>query len=114
METFSKSLALSAGNSRVTGEFSSQRPVTRSFAVLFDLRLNKRLSKQWDAGDLRRHHARCGVTVMYALCERQWHHQPNVWFCLLMLNYNFRNNSLVYALYLISFLKTIVSIDSYQ
>ena len=30
----------------VTGEFSSQRPVTRSFDVFFDLRLNKRLSKQ--------------------------------------------------------------------
>ena len=28
------------------GEFPSQRPVTRSFVVFFDLRLNKRLSKQ--------------------------------------------------------------------
>ena len=28
------------------GEFSAQRPVTRSFDVLFDLRLNKRLSEQ--------------------------------------------------------------------
>ena len=28
------------------GEFPAQRPVTRSFHVLFDLRLNKRLSKQ--------------------------------------------------------------------
>ena len=28
------------------GEFPSQRPVTRSFNVSFDLRLNKRLSKQ--------------------------------------------------------------------
>ena len=35
-----------AGNSPVTGEFPSQRPVTRSFGVFFDLRLNKRLSKQ--------------------------------------------------------------------
>ena len=33
------------------GEFPSQRPVTRSFDVFFDLRLNKRLSKQpWDWG----------------------------------------------------------------
>ena len=32
--------------SLVTGEFPSQRPVTRSFDVFFDLRLNKRLSKQ--------------------------------------------------------------------
>ena len=30
----------------VTGEFPAQRPVTRSFDVFFDLRLNKRLSKQ--------------------------------------------------------------------
>ena len=28
------------------GEFPTQRPVTRSFGVFFDLRLNKRLSKQ--------------------------------------------------------------------
>ena len=30
----------------VPGEFPTQRPVTRSFDVFFDLRLNKRLSKQ--------------------------------------------------------------------
>ena len=30
----------------VTGTFPSQRPVMRSFDVFFDLRLNKRLSKQ--------------------------------------------------------------------
>ena len=39
-------LTLCAGNSPVTGEFPSQRPVTRSFDVFFDLRLNKRMSKQ--------------------------------------------------------------------
>ena len=33
METFSALLALCAGNSPVTGEFPSQRPVTRSFDV---------------------------------------------------------------------------------
>ena len=33
-------------NSPVTVDFPSQRPVTRSFDVFFDLRLNKRLSKQ--------------------------------------------------------------------
>ena len=31
---------------KVTGEFRSQRPVTRSFDVFFDLHLNKRLSIQ--------------------------------------------------------------------
>ena len=46
METFSALLAICAGNSPVTGEFPKQRPVMRSFGVFFDLRLNKRLSKQ--------------------------------------------------------------------
>ena len=46
METFSALLAFCAGNSPVHGEFPAQRPVTRSFDVFFDLRLNKRLSKQ--------------------------------------------------------------------
>ena len=39
-------LVLCVGNSPVTGEFPSQRPVTRIFDVLFGLHLNKRLSKQ--------------------------------------------------------------------
>ena len=46
METFSAWLAICAGNSPVPGEFTALRPVTRSFDVFFDLRLNKRLSKQ--------------------------------------------------------------------
>ena len=37
--------AFCAGNPPVTGEFSSQRSVTVSFDVSFDLCLNKRLSK---------------------------------------------------------------------
>ena len=39
METFSALLAFCAGNSPVNGEFPWQRPVTRSFDVFFDLRL---------------------------------------------------------------------------
>ena len=46
METFSALLAICVGNSPVPGEFPTQRPVTRSFDVFFDLRLNKQLSKQ--------------------------------------------------------------------
>ena len=42
MKTFSALLALSS----VTGEFPSQRPVTWSFDVFFDLHPNKRLSTQ--------------------------------------------------------------------
>ena len=54
METFRALLAICAENSAVPGEFPAQRPVTRSFDVLFDLRLNKRLSTLvrlviWDA-----------------------------------------------------------------
>ena len=44
--TVSALLALCAGNSPVTCGFPAKRPVKRSFDVFFDLRLNKRLSKQ--------------------------------------------------------------------
>ena len=37
---------LHAGNSPVPGKFPAHRPVTQSFDVFFDLRLNKRLTKQ--------------------------------------------------------------------
>ena len=42
METFTALLALCAGNSPVSGEFPTHRPLKRSF----DLHLNERLSKQ--------------------------------------------------------------------
>ena len=57
MATFSELLAPCPGNSAVTGEFPSQRPVTWSFDVFY---LNNR-----DAGDLRRHRADYGVTVRH-------------------------------------------------
>ena len=43
---FSVLLAICAGNSPATSEFPAQRPVTQSFDVFFDLRLDKQLSKQ--------------------------------------------------------------------
>ena len=46
MEEFSALLAICTGNSPVTGEIPAQRLVTRSFDVVFDIHLNKRLSKQ--------------------------------------------------------------------
>ena len=46
METFSALLAICAENSSVTGEFPVQMPVTQSFDVILDLRLNKLSSKQ--------------------------------------------------------------------
>ena len=81
METFSAFLALCEGNSQVTGEFPSQRPVTQSFEVLFDLRLNKRLSKQsrrrWfetPSPPLWRH---CNI-IRQKLKGMTAHHSPDV------------------------------------
>ena len=62
-------LALCAGNSPATGEFPSQRPLTRSFDVFFDLRRNRQLSKKSDAGDLRRRRAHYDFTVMSVLIK---------------------------------------------
>ena len=64
METFSALLAICAGNSPVPGEFPAQRPVTRSFDVFFDLRLNNGWVNNRKAGDSRRYRAHYGVTVM--------------------------------------------------
>ena len=54
METFSALLAPCEGNPPETGGFRSQRPVTRSFGIFFDLRLRKDWAKIetpviWDA-----------------------------------------------------------------
>ena len=46
---------------------AEERPVTQSFDVFFDLCLNKRLSKNREAGDLRRHRTRYDVIVMEQL-----------------------------------------------
>ena len=67
--TTSALLAICAGNSPISGEFPSQRPLTRRFDVFFDLRLNKRLNEQWwgwwfetPSHPLWRHsNIRCGV-----------------------------------------------------
>ena len=45
METTSACLAFCVGNSPVTGDFSTQKPVTWSFDVFLDLRLNQQLRK---------------------------------------------------------------------
>ena len=78
METFSAFLALCAGNSPVTGEFPSQRPVTRSFEVFFDLRPKKGSANNREAGDLRRHSSHYDVIVMYSLSEVIVHSSPKV------------------------------------
>ena len=63
METFSALVAICAGNSSVTGEFPAQRPVTQSFDVFFDLRINGWVNN-CEAGDWRRHRAHDDLTVM--------------------------------------------------
>ena len=64
METFSALPAFCAGNSPVIGEFPAQRPVTRNFALICAW-LNGWLNNR-KAGDLRRHHAHCDVTVIHS------------------------------------------------
>ena len=64
MEIFSAQLAICAGNSPVPGEGQWQRPVTRSFDVFFDLRLNNGWVNSDEAGALRRHRAHYDVTVI--------------------------------------------------
>ena len=64
-------LAICAGISPVPGEFPSQRPVTRSFDVFFDLHLNKPLSNQswswWFEMPSRQFWRHCNVVT------QQWH-----------------------------------------
>ena len=45
-------------------DFPSQRPVTLSVDVFFDLRLNKRYANDRDAGDFRCHRAHYDITIM--------------------------------------------------
>ena len=76
METFSTLLAICAGNSPVPGEFPAQRPVTLSFDVFFDLRLNSRLSEQcwgwWFETLSRRLWRHCNV-FRYRYCISCFH-----------------------------------------
>ena len=47
------------------GEFTTQRPVTRSFGVFFDLRLEKNVwVNNREAGDLKRYRAHYDAIVM--------------------------------------------------
>ena len=83
MEAFSALLALCAGNSPATGEFPTQRPVTRRFDVYFHLCLNKRLSKQswgwWFETPLRSLWRHCNVYFCF--------HIMFMWLCVGKLVY---------------------------
>ena len=60
-------------------EFLSQRPVTRSFHVFFDLCPNKRCVNNGEAGDLRRNRAHYDVIVMEVF-HHTWR-DPQMSFC---------------------------------
>ena len=64
MIAFSALLALYAGNSPVTGEFPTQKPVTQNFDVFY-LRWINGWVNNGAAGDLRRHHPHYDVIVMH-------------------------------------------------
>ena len=64
MTSFSALLAICEGTSPVPGEFPKQGPVTRSFDVFFDLRINGWVNTG-EAGDLRRHRAHYDVIVIW-------------------------------------------------
>ena len=103
METFSALLAICAGNSPVPGEFPTQRPVTRSIDVFFDLRLNKRLSKKswgWWLGRYRAHYDGIVMEFCYTNTVIGWHEIPHAisyWAqmtnALVLLNSYARTNS---------------------
>ena len=73
METFSALLAICAGNSPVTCEFTAQRLVTRSFDVFFDLLLDKQING-WvinrEAGGLGRNRTHYDATVILWFTEK--------------------------------------------
>ena len=63
VETYFALLSLCAGNSPVTGEFPSQRPVTLSFDVFCICAGTNGSVHNRDASYLRRHRAHCDVNV---------------------------------------------------
>ena len=70
METFSALLTLCAGNSPVTGEFPSQRPVTRGFDGFLSVPWINGWVSSRRADDLRRHRTHYDVIVMVPLGSR--------------------------------------------
>ena len=76
MEIFSTLLALCAGKSPVTGEFRTQRPVTRSFEVSLICAWINGLVNNRETGDLRPHRAHYDVIlIMYLHLDKHIEHQ---------------------------------------
>ena len=114
METCSTLLAFCAGNSPATGEFPTQRSVTRSFDVFVDLRWNRRLSKQlrrrWFETSLRLLKGHCNERFRERHCPR--HHKTGI---LLKSSYywslNFDNNAHTFGQFV---LRKIIFQNSHQ
>ena len=95
MEIFSALLAVCVGNSPVTGEFPSQRPMAQSFDVFFDLRLKRRLSKYeesiccWFETPSRSLWRHCNVHDFFlSVAVRSWPRGRRVlWFCIPQTTY---------------------------
>ena len=106
METFSALLAICAGIHR--GEFPAQRPVTRSFDVFYDMRPNKRLRNNREAGDLRRHHPSYDVIVMLWRFFCHWLHPKLSWWQLETKCYH---NGITVSCYMNAFINQHFSCD---
>ena len=83
MDTFSALLAFCAGNSPVTSEFPAQRPVTQSFDVSFDQRLNnwlcKQLTRRWFQTTSRPSWRHCNGYTRFVHAMTQRHMIGTVW-----------------------------------
>ena len=100
METFPALLAHCEGNPPVSGGFPSQRLVTQSFDVFFDLCPNKRLSKQsirrWfemPSRSLWRHYNglifRCIIEIVW-----YWWFAISIWYTVCTIIYILKDNLL--------------------
>ena len=101
IEIFSALLAFCAGNSLVTGEFPSQRQVTRSFDSFVDLRLNKGLSIQsrlwWLETPSRSLWLHCNVFFLIWIQTGIWFIFDNFFGSLSALFLNYANRHESYA-----------------
>ena len=72
-------MAICARNPPVIGEYPSQRPLTRRFAVFFICAWINGWVNNGEAGDLRRHYIHYDVTVMYVIWSQE------ITICLLLI-----------------------------
>ena len=103
-------LALCAGNSPVPGEFPTQRPVTRSFDVFVDRRLNKRLDKQsWGwwfetlSRPFRRHCNVCRYSYYAETRILDWYLYISSCFCIDLSTANIETHEIYHTLLCTSF-----------